>query len=209
MFSYISEIILRASERTVTSASVALKSISGQTSSVLRHSVSKANGIRIPVKGNAIRFVSRKCVGNVPKYKYAMGPVVSWHDIDNAAESQIHLNPSLFPVERGQNPFSHGYMKAMPAIAAYDSWKPTELNDCGAMQSCMTNADKRSVPVSQERPECLAASRRIMNRNALTMESPAPVARVYMPQRITMAVERALVAAVLLPMIRSTFEVRL
>ena len=67
----------RASERTVTSVSVALKSISGQMPSMLRQSVSKADGIRIPVKGSAIRFVRRKCVGNVLKYMYAIGPVVS------------------------------------------------------------------------------------------------------------------------------------
>ena len=162
--------------------------------SALRHRVSKAKGIRTPVKGNEIRFVSRKCLGNVLKYRYAKGPVVSWHDIESAAESHTHLNPSLFPSACGQNLFSHGYMKAIPAIAAYDSWNPTDRKDCGSMQSCMNKAERKIVPVSHERPECLAASRRIMNSNALTMESPAPVARVYMKQRITVVAERILPA---------------
>jgi len=100
-------------------------------------------------------------------------------------------------------------MKAIPAMAAYESWKPTDRNDCGSTQSCTTNAEKNRVPVSHERPESLAASRRIMNRNALTMESPAPVARVYMPQRITMVDERILPATGLLPIIPDAFDTRL
>lgn len=68
--------ISRASESVVTSASVALETISGQIPSVDRHKVAKADGIIRPIRGRAMRLVSRKWVGNVPKYMYASGPVV-------------------------------------------------------------------------------------------------------------------------------------
>jgi hypothetical protein len=38
--------------------------------------VMSAEGIISPASGTAIRFVSRKYWGNVPKYRYASGPVV-------------------------------------------------------------------------------------------------------------------------------------
>ena len=41
-----------------------------------RQSVSKADGMRMPVSGNDSRLVSRKYLGNVSKYRKARGPVV-------------------------------------------------------------------------------------------------------------------------------------
>ena len=38
--------------------------------------VASAIGIMIPVSGSAIMLVRMNCVGNVPKYMYAKGPVV-------------------------------------------------------------------------------------------------------------------------------------
>ena len=63
-WTYMSEIIVRASERAVTSISVALRSMSGHMPHVCRHNVSKDTGIISPVRGRAIRFVNRKCMGN-------------------------------------------------------------------------------------------------------------------------------------------------
>lgn len=63
----------------------------GQIPHTERTRVSRAAGMIIPVSGTAIRFVSRKYCGKVPKYAYAIGPVVSWQDIDMAAEFQTHL----------------------------------------------------------------------------------------------------------------------
>lgn len=73
---YMDDIISRASDRAVTSASAALESISGHMPIADRQSTARAIGIISPVRGIAIRFVRRKCVGKVPKYIYASGPVV-------------------------------------------------------------------------------------------------------------------------------------
>ena len=85
-----------------------------------------------------------KYFGIVPKYKYANGPVVSWQDMDKAAESQSHFNglTMIFP-SSGQNPFIHGYITAIPAIAAYESWKPMPRADIGDMASWIISAAKR------------------------------------------------------------------
>ena len=57
--------------------SVRVTTIIGQIPIADRQSVRAAHGIRMPVRGKAIRFVSRKYLGKVPKYMYARGPVVS------------------------------------------------------------------------------------------------------------------------------------
>ena len=77
-------------------------------------------GIRMPVMGRAIRLVSRKYFGKVPKYIHARGPVVVWHEIDSAAISHIFLNGLKYhPVSfSGHILFRCGYMNAIPAIAA-------------------------------------------------------------------------------------------
>ena len=125
-WAYMSEIIVRASESAVTSISVALISMSGHMPDMCRTSVSKDTGIISPVRGRAIRFVSRKCIGKELKYRYAIGPVVIWHEIDRVAVSQIHLSGPLNLLPwLGQKSRSHGYMNAIPPMAAYDSWKPT------------------------------------------------------------------------------------
>lgn len=121
---YMTDMTSRASESAVTSNSVVLESMSGQMPSVDRHRTAKAKGMMRPVSGKAMRLVRRKWIGNVPKYMYASGPVVIWHDMDKAAVSQIHrtgrdLLP-MFPLLlfSGQKLRSHGKMKAIPAIAA-------------------------------------------------------------------------------------------
>ena len=81
----------------------------------------------------------------------------------------------------GQKPLSHGNMKAIPAIAAYERWKPASRMDCDAMMRCISN-DARSIePVLCIRPLALAASPMTMNRKARTIDAPAPVARTYRP----------------------------
>ena len=64
---YIVDITFRAAERADTSISVALISISGQHPSSDVSRVIKADGIMSPVRGSAIRFVSMKCRGKLPK----------------------------------------------------------------------------------------------------------------------------------------------
>ena len=84
--------------------------------------VSNEAGMISPVNGRAMRFVSRKCFGKVPKYRYARGPVVIWQEIDKAADSQIRKSGPFFSFpESGQKFLSHGKIYAIPAIAAYDS----------------------------------------------------------------------------------------
>lgn len=64
---YIDDIISRASDRAVTSASVALVSISGHHPTAVSRVTATAAGIMNPVNGRAIRLVRRKYIGNVPK----------------------------------------------------------------------------------------------------------------------------------------------
>ena len=184
--------ISRACERAVTSISQALRSISGQIPRADSNRTARAVGMISPVRGIAMRFVSRKWTGKVPKYNQARGPVVIWHEMDMAAVVQTHLN-GLEPCfirpdshllltasssSSGQNPFSHGKMKAMPAMAAYDSWNPTSRMADGSIARCMTSAESSTVPVLLKRPCRRALSPSRMNRKALTIDAPAPVARV-------------------------------
>lgn len=66
---YIDAIILRASVRAVTSASVALKSMTGHIPDAEIMMENTAAGMMIPTSGRAMRLVSRKCMGKVPKYR--------------------------------------------------------------------------------------------------------------------------------------------
>lgn len=72
-------------------------------------------------------------------------------------------------------------MKAIPAIAAYDSWKLTECMEDGEMVRCIIKAENRSDAVVGLRRVIAADSLRRMKMKALTIEGPAPVATVYMP----------------------------
>ena len=38
-------------------------------------------------------------------------------------------------------------MNAIPAMAAYESWKPTDVTDSGEMTSCMNKAARSMLPV--------------------------------------------------------------
>ena len=176
------------------SHSVSRTSRSGHICALFRIRVIAADGMSSPVKGSAIRLVRRKYLGNVPKYIHANGAVVIWHAIDMVAVFQIHLvgcvtiydanrsEPGLPLGVSGHNPFIHGYMNAMPTIAAYESWNPASLMAAGVMQSWMTSAVRSTLPVLLYLPQSRAVSFKMMKRNALTSEGPAPVARVYVPQ---------------------------
>lgn len=168
------------------SHSVKRTSRSGHIPAVLSISVKAAEGMMTPVRGRAIRLVSMKCTGNVLKYIQTRGAVAAWHDIDIAVEFHIRLAGFVIIADEipeaelfsGHKPFIRGYMNAIPAIAAYDSWNPTVRTDSGQMQSCITSAVSSTFPVLRYLPVSRAASFSVMNRNALTMEGPAPVARV-------------------------------
>ena len=108
--------------------------------------------------------------------------MVIWHEMDIAAESHIHLSlltthPSSF-LSPGQNPAIHGNIKAMPMIAAYDSWKPTSMIESGIIARCMIRA---AITVFF-RFACLwlslIHSPITMNMNARVIDAPAPVASV-------------------------------
>ena len=107
--------------RRATSHSVSEIRNGGQHPGTERIMVSSAQGMIAPVRGRDIRLVSRKCRGKVPKYRYARGPVVSWHEMDRAADSQIYFADRDFLSSFGQNVLSRGYMNAMPVMAAYES----------------------------------------------------------------------------------------
>lgn len=64
---YIDAMISREQESEVTSISVTDKRRSGHISAVSSINVISDKGIMIPVKGTAMRFVIRKCLGNESK----------------------------------------------------------------------------------------------------------------------------------------------
>lgn len=64
---YISDIIVRHPMRVSDNNSVVFNKTSGQMPDRDNVSASMPTGINMPVRGRAIRFVSRKCSGNVPK----------------------------------------------------------------------------------------------------------------------------------------------
>ena len=111
----------------------------GQIPISFRINVIIMTGMMSPVNGIARRFVSRKCFGNVLKYSQASAPVVNWQEMDIEQTSHIHLvHLVIIPSSKtlpGHKPFSRGNMNAMPAIAAYDSWKPTDFTDNGDIVS--------------------------------------------------------------------------
>lgn len=116
------EIISMELNRKVMSSSVVLIAIGGQIPRLFRIRMKMTDGIMIPVNGMAIRLVRRKYLGSVPKYMYAIGPVVIWQDIDIANEFHNFLTflsavLSLF-ISPGQNDLSQGSMNAIPAMAA-------------------------------------------------------------------------------------------
>ena len=74
---YICEIVSSTDISQVVAFSVIWINICGQIPSVLSANVMKAAGMMIPVNGSANRFVSRKYNGNVPKYRYVRGAVVT------------------------------------------------------------------------------------------------------------------------------------
>ena len=153
MIRYIAEIVSRAPISSPMSHSVARMSRSGHISALYRINVIAEAGIMMPVNGRAIRLVSRKYRGKVPKYMNAIGPVVSWQAIDIAAEFHIHLagpvtaSPAMLLLPSGHMDLRRGKMNAMPAMAAYESWNPTERMDPGSMHRWIMSAAMRVLPV--------------------------------------------------------------
>ena len=158
----------------------ALTRKSGHIPHALNPMTARLNGMIAPTSGNEIRFVSRKYWGNVPKYIHARGPVVIWHAIDIDAEFHIHFSPfrTAPAFVSGQRFLRNGYMYAMPAIAAYESWSPMSPADSGMKKSCRINEVQSMLRVLLNRPVSDAVSPRMMNRKALVMEALAPVAIV-------------------------------
>ena len=105
--------------------SVMLTMIPGHKPHLVSTDVSNTSGIVRLTRGIAKRLVIKKYFGNVPKYANTIGAVVIWHAIERAEQSHIHFNPlvvkSLSALSAGHRSRSFGKMKAMPAIAAYES----------------------------------------------------------------------------------------
>jgi hypothetical protein len=112
----------------------------------------------------------------VLKYNHAIGPVVSWHEMDNEAESHILFMMPFFSESSSHKPLSHGWIHAIPAIAAYDSWKPTDVMSDGASMMWIT----RQVVMVVLRSVALCISVDIslmtMNSKARMIDALAPVA---------------------------------
>ena len=81
-------------------------------------------------------------------------------------------------------------MKAIPVIAAYESWKLISDNESGAMTRWIRREAIRIEHALRKRPVMSAVSPRRMNRNARTIEGPAPTANVYMPHADIVMTER-------------------
>lgn len=94
-------------------------------------------------------------------------------------------------------------------MAAYDSWNPVSAALSGDNVSCIVSAANRIPPVLLCLPEIVAASPRMMNRNALEIDGPAPVAAVYIPQRQMISVDLAFLADGLFPRNESRYDMRL
>lgn len=90
-------------------------------------------------------------------------------------------------------------MKAIPAIAAYESWKLMVLTDDGEKKVCIISETRRVFPMLLYRPVMRAVSPIVMNRRARTVDGAAPVAKVYKPQNVTMMVDLKDDAAGLFP----------
>ena len=69
-------------------------------------------------------------------------------------------------------------MNAIPAMAAYESWKLTDRTESGSMMTCIRSEAISNCLRLCRRPVIRAASPRNMNMKARTIEGPAPVARV-------------------------------
>ena len=65
----------------------------------------------------------------------------------------------------------------MPAIAAYDSWKPISDMSEGVRVRCMTRLDARVVLMSGFLCSSLVTSPIITNMRARMIDAPAPVAK--------------------------------
>ena len=89
-----------------------------------------------------------------------------WQEIDIDAISHIFLNGSGPDPSSGQKLFSHGWMYAIPAITASDSWKPTDPIEEGDTASCTVRAHKSVCLRLLCRCVSLAVSFMNMNRKA-------------------------------------------
>ena len=81
-------------------------------------------------------------MGKLRKRSQARGPVKTWQEMDRAAASQILRTGSKREVS-GYQPFRIGNSRKMPAIARYESWKPTEAMADGVRTSWMSSAVER------------------------------------------------------------------
>lgn len=93
------------------------------------------SGISMAESGIAIRFVIMKYSGKLPKYNQAKLPAVIWQDKDKAEISHILRRIgkcfSLVSLSEGQMFFIGGNRYAIPNMAEYESWNPTEVIECG------------------------------------------------------------------------------
>ncbi len=101
---------------------------------------------------------------------------MNWQLIASDALSQIFfIGP---PLSSDQSFLIVGYIHAIPAIAAYESWNPMSSITEGVTTRCISKHLRSRSFRETGRPKVMPASLRIMNRSALVNDADAPVVKV-------------------------------
>ena len=90
----------------------------------------------------------------------------------------------------GQMDMNHGNPHAIPAMAAYESWKPMLDMSVGIKVRCIMRLDAMVVFRSDFLCSSLAASPVMMNMRARVIDAPAPVAKEYAAHVVMQIAER-------------------
>ena len=126
--------------------------------------------------------------------------------MDTEAESQKRLINVLFCPSLGQIALKCGCIQAMPAIAAYESWKPMLEMSSGFKVRCIMSEDASVVFRSGFRCSRMPVSRMIMKIRALIIDAPAPVAKEYMVHTLMHSRDRKVFAFRELPAASDSFD---
>ena len=126
--------------------------------------------------------------------------------MDTEAESHMRLMKVPFCSSFGQIALRCGCIQAIPAIAAYDSWKPMLEMSAGFTVRCIMMEDASVVFRSGLRCSRMPVSRIIMKMRALIIDAPAPVAREDIVHTLMHSRERKVLAFWEFPAIPDSFD---
>lgn len=126
--------------------------------------------------------------------------------MDTEAESHRCLSSVSFFPSFGHIALSCGCIQAMPAIAAYESWKPMLEMSSGFKVRCIMSEDASVVFRSGLRCSRMPVSRMIMKMRALIIDAPAPVAKEYMVHTLMHSRDRKVFAFRELPAAPDSFD---